>query len=133
MKLCSIWGWYEVSEVRFPKRGPRPDPERDARNLKTRRAKYDLSERDHLALYEIQDQACAICRTPAPLADLAIDHDHDSTLVRGLLCVTCNTAIGILRDDVDRIRRAADYLEWTSVMRLIDQQLRGDGLTWGER
>jgi len=30
---------------------------------------------------------------------------------RGLLCLSCNTALGLLREDVERIRQLADYIK----------------------
>lgn len=63
-------------------------------------------------LYELQRGRCAICRTPhkARLAPLVIDHDHATGCVRGLLCATCNTALGQFQDRVDVLRRAVEYL-----------------------
>jgi hypothetical protein len=42
-------------------------------------------------LHDIQDGTCATCDAPA----YAIDHDHQTGLVRGLLCVSCNRLEGI--------------------------------------
>jgi hypothetical protein len=42
---------------------------------------------------------------------LSIDHDHETGRFRGLLCSTCNTAIGLLRDDPKVARAAAGYLQ----------------------
>jgi hypothetical protein len=60
---------------------------------------------------------CEICKNPPsgsrngiPLS-LCVDHDHATGAVRGLLCSNCNSAIGLLKDDPERIRRAAAYLE----------------------
>ncbi|MFI8827108.1 endonuclease VII domain-containing protein [Streptomyces sp. NPDC053431] len=51
---------------------------------------------------------CAIC--PAAPA-VHVDHCHGTGRVRGVLCFNCNSAIGKLGDDPDRIRRAVAYLE----------------------
>ena len=40
-----------------------------------------------------------------------IDHDHQTGIVRALLCRQCNAALGQFAEDVARIRGAADYLE----------------------
>jgi hypothetical protein len=76
------------------------------------------------AMYEQQESACAVCRTPEPAnakgpTRLHIDHDHTccpgdracGTCVRGLLCQPCNQALGQLADDPVRIRALADYIE----------------------
>jgi hypothetical protein len=45
---------------------------------------------------------------------LAVDHDHKTGKVRGLLCHKCNKSIGGLQDSVVLLRKAADYLEYWS-------------------
>jgi hypothetical protein len=57
---------------------------------------------------------CDICSGTEPRGhynEWHIDHDHATGEIRGLLCAHCNTALGLLGDDPDRMRRAADYLE----------------------
>ena len=44
------------------------------------------------------------------LQELAIDHDHETGEIRGLLCFQCNTGIGKLGDDESRIWSAYNYL-----------------------
>ena len=44
---------------------------------------------------------------------LCIDHCHDSKKPRGLLCHNCNTALGLLREDQQRIINLSQYLERT--------------------
>lgn len=42
---------------------------------------------------------------------LAVDHNHETGQIRGLLCSNCNRAIGLLRDDAGLMRKAADYVD----------------------
>jgi hypothetical protein len=42
---------------------------------------------------------------------LLIDHNHETGEVRGLLCYSCNTALGLSRDDPVRLRALALYVE----------------------
>jgi hypothetical protein len=51
---------------------------------------------------------CAICGADGPLA---VDHCHETKVVRGYLCRGCNTALGFFRDKPGLLRKAADYLE----------------------
>ena len=41
----------------------------------------------------------------------AVDHDHDTGLIRGLLCNHCNLAIGMLGDNLEGLMKALNYLE----------------------
>lgn len=61
--------------------------------------------------------ACAICgRSWESGIRPNIDHCHTSGKLRGVLCVSCNSALGLLRDSPDSARRAAAYLEeWQSI------------------
>ena len=73
--------------------------------------RYGLSLADFERLCEAQGDRCAICRSPETDGwDLAVDHDHMTGKVRGLLCRRCNAGLGLLRDDEQLLRRAADYL-----------------------
>jgi Recombination endonuclease VII len=69
-----------------------------------------------------QDNACYLCGEPLDWDNprkIHVDHDHSccrgrrscGTCVRGLACHPCNTAIGLLGDDPERMRRVADNLE----------------------
>lgn len=83
-------------------------PENKARNIETRRLrKYGLSESEYEAMLKAQNHKCAICGdTPT-----AVDHDHGTGEVRGLLCRMCNTGLGHFKDDPAALRTAANYLE----------------------
>ncbi len=63
-------------------------------------------------LYEAQKGCCALCNEPEEkFAWLCIDHDHDTGRIRGLLCPNCNRGIGLLRDNSQLLRKAAEYIE----------------------
>jgi hypothetical protein len=62
---------------------------------------------EYKRLVELHGGACAICKLIAPLN---IDHDHVSGEVRGLLCRTCNLALGCLLDNQLLFFSAIDYL-----------------------
>ena len=54
-----------------------------------------------------QHHQCAVCLAPDPVC---VDHDHETGVARGMLCQTCNRAIGLLHDDIDTLVRAQEYL-----------------------
>lgn len=51
---------------------------------------YGLTADDYETLLELQGGKCAICRAKPKSKRLAVDHDHKSGRVRGLLCSRCN-------------------------------------------
>jgi hypothetical protein len=56
---------------------------------------YRLTPDQYAALMEAQGNRCAICQTPPAAGKrLAIDHCHTTGVVRGLLCIACNLALG---------------------------------------
>jgi len=58
-----------------------------------------------------QGDVCAVCKGKCPTGKrLAVDHDHSTGQVRGLLCSRCNTALGLLRDSPANIGSLLDYL-----------------------
>lgn len=77
---------------------------------------YGITLEDYKRLLEAQGGVCAICKRPetkqinGKVIPLAVDHDHVTKLVRGLLCARCNTGIGQFEDNVDFLLAAADYL-----------------------
>lgn len=84
--------------------------------------RFGISLEQYAALLEEQDHVCKICGNAEKSVDhrtkqvrqLAVDHCHTKGHVRGLLCSDCNTAIGLLRDDPELLRKAAKYVEATS-------------------
>ncbi len=69
--------------------------------------KYGLTIQDYDELLDTQGGVCAICSSEAKLV---VDHDHATDEVRGLLCHSCNLALGHLQDDPKRIQRMLEYL-----------------------
>lgn len=60
-----------------------------------------------------QKGKCAICKkTPRSkkFKRLHVDHNHQTGIIRGLLCSACNTALGLLKENPLVIERALKYL-----------------------
>ncbi len=77
------------------------------------RRKFGITSSAYAQLLAAQNGGCAICEQPCETGKrLAVDHDHRTGQVRGLLCSRCNTALGLLRDDWAIVGLAAEYLEF---------------------
>lgn len=84
----------ERRRERYAQRGE--DARRAHRDAALRR-KYGMTADEVDALLTEQEGRCAICRTAKPggrWGSFMVDHDHETGLVRGLLCYRCNTRIG---------------------------------------
>lgn len=71
--------------------------------------KYGLTTTDFEAMVAHQGNGCAICSVPFRNTP-HIDHDHSTGQVRGLLCYSCNVAVGNFKDDPQLLLNAAKYL-----------------------
>ena len=73
-------------------------------------------ERPHISDLEevvtLQGNACAICTAPfKSTRSFHIDHNHSAGPIRGLLCFSCNSAVGMMRDRPELLRAAAKYID----------------------
>lgn len=83
---------------------------RDARLRST----FGISSDDYAAMLANQGGTCAICHEVcASTRGLAVDHDHKTGRVRGLLCMNCNNGLGHFKDDPTLFAAAAEYLRRT--------------------
>ncbi len=78
---------------------------------------YGITLDDYNRMLKEQDYKCAICTLPndavcgsgGPRA-MCVDHDHATGKVRGILCDACNRGLGKLKDSVDNLQWAINYL-----------------------
>lgn len=92
------------------KRWQKRYPEKvNAHRLKKR---YGLTMDKYHALLNFQNDACALCKRHKSMNELGIhvDHNHANERVRGLLCPSCNQALGLLQDNPELCKLAALYL-----------------------
>ena len=72
-----------------------------------------ISSADRKDLLEEQNNSCGICGVNAEELpkQLAVDHNHETNVVRGLLCNQCNLGLGQFKDSVVLLSFAIEYLE----------------------
>lgn len=79
------------------------------------RHRHGISLNDYKALLESQGGTCAICGGSAYGAEhykhFAVDHDHTTGKIRGLLCNGCNIGLGKFKDNIVLLHNAIAYLE----------------------
>lgn len=77
---------------------------------------YGISLDDYEAMSNAQDGKCALCGHEARggrgiVRRLYVDHCHTTGIVRGLLCINCNTGLGSFGESTLRLSQAIDYLK----------------------
>lgn len=84
---------------------------------------YGITEAQYEDMKRLQNNKCMICSSEGFMIGknghtekLVVDHDHETGQVRSLLCHNCNRALGLLKDNVDTVQAAANYLNlWKRV------------------
>jgi hypothetical protein len=98
-------------------------------------SKYGITAPEYDAMLKAQGGMCWICQQPPKEGGrrLSVDHLHSvgenkrnprekRGRVRGLLCWGCNSALGKFRDDITKLRRAADYLECWPGQKILNKE-----------
>ena len=82
-------------------------------NLK---AAFGITLEQYENILDQQNGVCAVCKNPeitigkyGVLLPLAVDHNHVTRQIRGLLCLRCNRALGLLHDSVNNIKALLEY------------------------
>lgn len=93
----------------------RNNPQQYREGYQKRRLKlyFNMSIEQYNELLTKQNNCCAICGKNSKEFNklLAVDHDHETGEVRGLLCSNCNTGIGMLQDSTKLLDKAKEYLK----------------------
>jgi DNA-directed RNA polymerase subunit RPC12/RpoP len=83
-------------------------------NLKLR---YNLTPQEYETKLTSQDYKCALCGKDAndnvrrgKVEPLYVDHCHKTNKLRDLLCHQCNSGLGHLKDNIEILQKAIDYL-----------------------
>jgi len=89
-----------------------PDRYADTQRRQNLRRKFGLTVEEYDVLNRQQRGTCAACGGQMQNGNrLAVDHDHKTGRVRGLLCINCNRALGYVDDNPELLRKLAAYLE----------------------
>lgn len=78
--------------------------------------RYNISRERYIKILHSQNGVCAVCKLIPK--KFCVDHDHTccpgkkscGKCIRGLLCSNCNTAIGLLKENVNTLFEAINYI-----------------------
>ena len=107
----------EVASLLWKKNNP--DKVKQYQRTSNLRKNFGLSMDEYEQMLAKQNNLCAICEKPETFihhqtketARLAVDHCHKTNKVRKLLCKSCNTALGLFKDDIGVMENAVKYLK----------------------
>lgn len=75
--------------------------------------KYGINLKDYQEMFLRQGGKCATCRGDNNGRTFHVDHSHSTGKVRGLLCVHCNQALGLVADNTEILQNMIHYLRDT--------------------
>lgn len=97
--------WYENNKEQAKK---------STRNSRLK-SEYGITEEQFEEMLKSQNSCCKICGSTESNVSthnkLVVDHNHETSKVRGLLCNKCNLGLGRFNDDIELLRKAVKYLE----------------------
>ena len=81
-------------------------------NTKLKR-RFGITLEEYNKMYADQHGKCLICDATESALNhrLAIDHCHTTGKIRGLLCKSCNVALGGFKENIENLKRAIEYLK----------------------
>lgn len=71
---------------------------------------YGITLEEYALLLAHHNGCCWICRRPSKTRRLAVDHNHKTKQVRGLLCWKCNRGIAMFKEDPNILSNAVAYI-----------------------
>ena len=113
MKKCSVCKRIkfidEFHKNRRYKNG-RPSQCKECASDKQREMKYGLSRAQYDRMLRRQGGQCAVCSNASGDINLVVDHSHHTGKVRGILCRSCNTMLGLAGDRTETLKSAIRYI-----------------------
>jgi len=105
-----VSAWQKDNPALVTARSIKWNKEHPERRKSTRlHSRYEITLDQFNWLLASQGGGCAICSQVAP--KMVVDHDHITEKVRGILCHSCNIAIGHFRDNTLLLTKAIAYLQ----------------------
>ena len=97
-------------------KGPKPLKHKDIKPLREK-------------LWKENDFCCPICGSILPESDCALDHSHDTGLIRNTICKKCNSLEGIFKSKWKR-SGLMDLIEFADLLESMAMYLKKDHLPY---
>lgn len=75
---------------------------------------YGITLNEYNQMLMEQEHRCKTCGTTKPggkHGKFMVDHSHNTGEVRGLLCKSCNIALGEVGDNISTLQKMIEYLQ----------------------
>lgn len=105
---CRTWKAVDLFSVDRSRRGGKASSCKECTSDASTASRYGMSVAELQAFRDAHKHECGICGASEIVY---VDHDHATGRPRGLLCPSCNSAIGLLGEDPKRFAAAVAYLE----------------------
>jgi hypothetical protein len=112
---CQAYVWREkypekVKETEKKYREKYPEKIKIKQRVSALKRNYGITLEEYNTILISQNGKCAICQEEKD-ETLAVDHNHETGFVRGLLCRHCNHVVGFAKDNITILNRTISYLE----------------------
>lgn len=100
-------------------RAANPEKEKEIQYKNDLKRKYGISVDKYDEMYEKQNGCCAGCGEHKEKTGngngrrdvLCVDHDHITDQIRELLCIKCNSILGLSNDNIELLENMITYIE----------------------
>lgn len=90
-----------------------PSSDKNYQRERMLRVNFGITSKEYNEMFLKQNGRCYICEKHQSefKKTLAVDHNHKTGAVRGLLCGSCNRGIGLFGDNIDLLLKSIEYLK----------------------
>lgn len=108
--------YFQKNKEKIKERNKNKVVDKDKRQHYYIKSRYGISKKEYEKMLNDKNFTCDICGYVQPknaekMQKLYIDHCHKTNQVRGLLCFSCNSALGHFKDNVEALKKAIKYLK----------------------
>lgn len=105
-----LYPWCKKCRADYTRKYHQTPKGRAANRAKCLKNRFGITPEEYETMLADQGGVCVICGRLPDKKRLAVDHDHETGEVRGLLCQHCNLCLGYAREDIEVLKNLIVYL-----------------------